>query len=41
MRPIYYFIKKICCETDLVFDEFEIGSGKRLKSPSWSKFELR
>ena len=29
MTPIYYLLTKICCETDLVFVEFEIGSAKR------------
>ena len=29
MTPIYYFMKKIWCETDLVFDEFEKGGGKK------------
>ena len=28
MTFIYYFMKKIWCETDLVFDEFEIGGAK-------------
>ena len=40
MTPIYYFMKKIWCETDLVFDEFEIGGGKNKKSSYWSKLEL-
>ena len=26
-------MKKICCEADLVFDEFEIGGGKDRKAP--------
>ena len=29
MAPIYYFMKKIWCETALVFDEFEIDAAKR------------
>ena len=29
MTPIYYLVKKIRCETDLVFDEFEIDAAKR------------
>ena len=29
MTPIYYFMKKIWCKTDLVFYEFEIGGGKK------------
>ena len=29
MTFIYYFMKKIWCETDLVFDEFEIDAAKR------------
>ena len=41
MTFIYYFMKKIRCETDLVFDKFKIGSGKRQQSPFWSKLELR
>ena len=30
MTPMYYLVKKISCETDLVFDEFEIGGAKRI-----------
>ena len=41
MSPIYFTMKKIWCETDLVLDKFEIGSGKRQKSSYWSKLELR
>ena len=41
MTFIYYFMEKIWCETDLVFDEFEIDGGKRQKSFYWSKLELR
>ena len=41
MTVIYFTMKKIRCETDLVFDKFEIGSGKRKQSPFWSKLELR
>jgi len=41
MTAIYFTMKKIRCETDLVFDKFEIGSGKRQQSPFWSKLELR
>ena len=36
MSPIYFTMKKIWCETDLVLDKFEIGSGKRQKSSYWS-----
>ena len=41
MTPLYYFMKKIRCETDLVVYDFEIVAAKRQKSPYWSKFELR
>ena len=41
MTPICYFMEKIWCETDLVFDEFEIGGEKKKKSSYWSKLELR
>ena len=34
-------MKKICCETDLVLNEFEIDVAKRQKSSYWSKLELR
>ena len=32
MTPIYYYMKKIWCETDLVFDEFEICTRWREKT---------
>ena len=38
---VWVTMKKIWCETDLVLDKFEIGSGKRQKSSYWSKLELR